>query len=78
MTPWQTRSAGQYRSLNSVFEEALWEFEIAPEQSEVSAKNWPHWPQWESLEKAFEKLLSIFTPHADRIQSYRQNHNVYI
>lgn len=78
MTPWQTRSTGQYRSPNSVFEEALWEFDVAPRQSEVATENWPHWPQWESLEKAFEKLLSIFTPHADRIQSCRQDHNVYV
>jgi hypothetical protein len=78
ITPWQTRSAGQYRSPNSVFEEALWEFEVTPEQPDVAAENWPHWPQWKSLEKAFEKLLSIFAPHASRIQSYRHDHKVYI
>lgn len=78
LAPTQTRFAGQHRSPQSVFEKALWEFDIAPERSDVAAENWPHWPQWESLEKAFEKLLSIFTPHAKRIQSYRQNHKVYI
>jgi hypothetical protein len=78
MTPTQTRCAGQYRSPSSVFEEALWEFDVAPEQPDVAPENWPHWPQWKSLEKAFEKLLSFFAPRARRIQSYRLDHNVYI
>jgi uncharacterized protein DUF4279 len=78
ITPRQTRFAGQYRSPNSVFEEALWEFEVTAEQPDVAPENWPHWPQWKSLEKAFENLLSIFTPHAKLIQSYKHDHNVYI
>lgn len=78
IVPTQTRVAGQYRSPKSVFEEALWEFEIEPRQPDVAAENWPHWSQWDSLEKAFEKLLSIFSPHADRIQNYAREHNVYI
>ncbi|MFI5127471.1 MAG: DUF4279 domain-containing protein [Candidatus Acidiferrales bacterium] len=78
MAPWQTRFAGQYRSPKSVWEKALWEFDVQPEQSDVATENWPHWPQWKSLEKAFEKLLSIFTPYAKRIQSYKHDHDVYI
>lgn len=78
ITPWQTRFVGQYRGPTSVWSEALWEFEVAPEQPDVAPENWPHWAQWESLEKAFEKLLSIFAPHAKRIQSYKQDHKVYI
>lgn len=60
ITPWQTRFAGQYRSPKSVWEKALWEFDVQPEQSDVATENWPHWPQWKSLEKAFEKTALNF------------------
>ena len=78
LTPTQTRFAGQYRSPKSVFEEALWEFDIAPQQPDVDPENWPHRPQWKSLEKGLQKLLSVFSTHAQHLQGYRREHNVYI
>ena len=64
VAPTQTRAAGQYRSPTSVFEKALWEFDMVPEELDVALENRPQWPQWESLEAAFKKLLGIFSNHA--------------
>lgn len=68
MIPTQTRAVGQYRSPSSFWTEALWEFEVVPENR----------PEWDSLEAAFEKLLSVFSAHAAVIQEYRQHHQVYL
>lgn len=78
MNPTQTRFVGQRRGPNSTWDKALWEFELAPEKSDVAPENWPDWPQWHSLEKAFEKLLRLFSPHTTILQSYRQEHDVYL
>lgn len=78
LTPTQIRFAGQYRSAKSVFEEALWEFDIAPGQLDVDPENWPHRPQWKSLEKGLQKLLDIFSPYTQHLRGYGREHNVYI
>jgi hypothetical protein len=78
IAPTQTRTAGQYRSPTSVFEEALWEFDVVPEEHDVALENRPDWPQWESLEAAFKKLLSVFSNHATVLRKYREHHQVYL
>lgn len=78
MTPTQTRVVGQYRGPNSVWSKALWEFDVAPAESDIAPEKRHDWPQWESLDKAFEKLLRIFSPHVALIQSYRQHYDVYL
>jgi hypothetical protein len=78
IAPTQTRAAGQYRSPTSVFEKALWEFDMAPEEHDVAFENRPDWPQWESLEAAFKKLLSVFSNHATVLRKYRELHQVYL
>jgi hypothetical protein len=78
VAPTQTRAAGQYRSPTSVFEKALWEFDMVPEELDVALENRPHWPQWESLEAAFKKLLSIFSNHASVLRKYGEHHQVYL
>ena len=77
ITPTQTRAVGQYRGPSSLWTEALWEFDVGPVRPGLAAERKPGWPGWDSLEKAFEKLLGIFSPHAGLIQSYRQHHEVY-
>jgi hypothetical protein len=78
IAPTQTRAAGQYRSTTSVFEKALWEFDIVPEEHDVAPENRPDWPQWESLEAAFKKLLSIFSKHATVLRKYGEHHQIYL
>jgi len=78
VTPTQTRAVGQFRGARSVWTEALWEFDVTPNQSDVAVENWPDWPQWESLEKAFEKLLRTFSHQVPLIQDYRRHHDVYL
>ena len=77
VAPTQTRAAGQYRSPTSVFEKALWEFDMVPEELDVALENRPQWPQWESLEAAFKKLLGIFSNHASILRKYGEHHQVY-
>jgi hypothetical protein len=78
IAPTQTRAAGQYRSPTSVFEKALWEFDLVPEELDVAFENRPAWPQWESLEAAFKKLLSIFSKHVTVLGDYGEHHQVYL
>ena len=78
LAPTQTRAAGQYRSPTSVFEKALWEFDLAPAEADVAPENRPDFPQWESLEAAFRKLLSIFSGRAAVLRGYREQHQVYL
>jgi hypothetical protein len=78
IAPTQTRAAGQYRSPTSVFEEALWEFEVVPEKIDFAVEDRPDWPQWKSLEAAFKKLLSVFSNHASILEKYGEHHEIYL
>ena len=68
LVPTQTRAAGERRSEDSVWNEAMWEFEVFPEDRD----------DWDALESGLAELLRIFTPHTRALQEYRNNYRVLL
>jgi hypothetical protein len=66
--PTQTRAKGERRSETTVWEKALWEFEVFPEGGS----------KWDSLEAGLGALLKKFMPLSQIIEKYKKRHAVYI
>jgi hypothetical protein len=54
ISPTQTRVKGGRRSENSVWDKALWEFEVFPER---------YYSHWDALEAGLAALLKTLQPH---------------
>jgi Domain of unknown function (DUF4279) len=68
VSPTQTRAVGGRRDAQTVWEKALWEFEVVPDGRS----------DWDSLEIGLAALLKIFSSHSRALQEYSKNHDVYI
>jgi len=68
VSPTQTRAVGERRDARTVWEKALWEFEVFPDGRS----------DWDSLEIGLAALLEIFSSHTRALQEYSKNHDVYI
>jgi hypothetical protein len=68
LTPTQTRSTADRKSANAVWEKALWEFEVHPQNR----------TDWDSLEEGLATLLKIFDSHADAVRGYGEKPEVFI
>src|SRR5215469_10253471 len=68
ISPTQTRAKGQWRSETSVWNKALWEFEVFPESRS----------HWDALEAGLAALLRTLQPITKMLQEYRKSHDVYI
>ena len=68
LAPTQTRTAGERRSAHTVWDEAMWEFEVFPEGRH----------DWDSLESGLAALLKTFIPHTKAVQEYRHKYDVFI
>lgn len=68
LTPTQTRSVGERKSSDKVWDEALWELEVFPKGR----------TDWDSLEEGLAALLKIFAPTTEALQEYRKRNDVFI
>jgi len=68
LAPTQTRTVGERRSADKVWDKALWELEVFPKGRS----------DWDSLEAGLAALLKIFVPHTRALHEYRKNHDVFI
>lgn len=68
ITPTQTRTVGERKSANAVWDKALWELEVFPTGRS----------DWESLEAGLTALLKICVPHGKALQNYSKLHDVFI
>jgi hypothetical protein len=68
VSPTQTRAVGQRRDAKTVWEKALWEFQVSDNGRS----------EWDSLESGLAALLQIFSPHSGKLDHYSKNHDVYI
>jgi hypothetical protein len=68
LAPTQTRAVGEWRSVDTVWDKALWELQTFPETGS----------HWESLETGLDSLLKIFMRHKNVLQEYRSKHEVFI
>ena len=68
LVPTQTRAAGERRSEHTVWDEAMWEFEVFPEGRH----------DWDSLESGLVALLKTFIPHTKTLQEYRDRYDVFV
>src|SRR5712671_345111 len=59
LVPTQTRTAGERRSADRVWDEAMWEFEVFPADRDDR----------DALELGLVELLRIFTPHTRALQN---------
>jgi hypothetical protein len=66
INPTNTRIQGEAKSLNRVFTESMWGYEVYP------GKNWA------SLEEALESLLKVLKPLKEKIWAYLLKYNVVI
>src|SRR5260221_1928259 len=67
-SPTQTRAVGEQRDARTVWDKALWEFQVVPEGRS----------NWDSLEIGLATLLSVFSSRTKTLQEYGKNHDVYI
>ncbi|HEY6972168.1 MAG TPA: DUF4279 domain-containing protein [Candidatus Angelobacter sp.] len=68
LTPTQTRAAGERRSAHTVWDEAMWEFEVFPKGRQ----------DWDLLESGLAALLKTFIPHSKALHEYRKKYGVLI
>jgi hypothetical protein len=68
LAPTQTRTVGERRSADTVWDKALWELEVFPKGRS----------EWDSLESGIAALLKILVPHAKALQEYGKEHDVFI
>lgn len=68
LAPTQTRKVGERRSVNAIWDRALWEVEVFPEGRS----------DWDSLEMGIAALLKILVPRTKALQQYSKKHDVHI
>jgi Domain of unknown function (DUF4279) len=68
LQPTQTRAKGDRRSENTVWEKALWEFEVFPDDR----------AEWESLEAGLVELVRMLRPHLRLLQKYKESYELYL
>jgi hypothetical protein len=68
LAPTQTRAVGQRRDAEKVWEEALWELEVFPENRD----------RWDSLEAGLSKLIDTLSSHRALLWEYCTKHDVYL
>jgi hypothetical protein len=68
LTPTQTRAVGGHRSADKVWDKALWELEVFPQDDS----------HWGSLETGLASLLMILAHHKKQLQEYGRKHEVFI
>jgi hypothetical protein len=68
LAPTQTRTVGEHRSADTVWDKALWELEVFPKDRS----------DWDSLEAGLATLLRVFAPHTRALQEYNKKHDVFI
>ena len=69
LEPTQVRYKGQRRGPNSIWEEALWEYEAQPTNG---ARD------WRSLEDGSQVLLSVFDSRQRSLREYQQKFKVFL
>lgn len=68
LAPTKTRTVGERRSADTVWDEALWELEVFPKGLR----------DWDSLEHGLAALLKVFVPHTKLLKEYSKTHDVFI
>lgn len=67
-SPTQTRAVGERRDAKTVWDKALWEFQVVPEGR----------PDWDLLENGLAALVGVFSSQAKALHEYGKKHDVYI
>ncbi len=68
ITPTQTRAVGEHRGADKVWDKALWELEVFPQDGS----------HWDSLETGLASLLKIVAHHKEVLHEYGHSHEVFI